>query len=399
MTRQRRTTREKKGSITPTPRLVALLIAVGAALLLLSHLLQPRQTPINPGSIGSPRPSPTWRSLPTRVLPTPTASPPIDLQPLHQALLRQDAEEAERLWQSAIHTIAAMPTDTVNAPTAEQISERQQAGARLALLQGQPQLAATRAWKAVGATPQDPHAWSLLGLILRQNQEHALADQALAIAGALDPTIAPVLFRDRWQIAILSGDAMQLTQLAVDYQTQHPDSAWSPYYQAEALIAGDAPQEAIAVLVAALSEAPASPALLWYTLGRAYLARGAYAEAATVFEVAASLTFKGDSSLDSTTADAIYALNLALAQSYLGNRQCQEAESITRRLLKASEQTDRHHRAEGEDAAGQNASAPAADSDAPVHPTPDLALMLETAIICQTPTPTLTPWIPSQIGP
>ena len=126
-----------------------------------------------------------------------------------------------------------------------------------------------------------------------------------------------------------------------------------------------APADAITLLVGVLTDEPDAPALLWYTLGRAYLARGGYIEAATSLEAAAYRFARGDTSLELISARPVDDLNAHLGQAYLQTARCAEAEMI-------------FHRLEADE--------------------PGFSRMVEAAVICQTPTPTLTPWIPLQIG-
>lgn len=339
--------------ITPSLYLTGLLLLLGAALLAAPSVFEPRRSEPELALLIQPRPSPTWQSLPTRIPPSPTVTPPPDVLPLHTALLQGDLGNAAELWTELL-TASPEPSGDVY-----------KAGARLAMMQGRLNIAAERAWHAIGAEPTDAEAWSLLGVVLRIDDQSRMAEQALSIADALDPALGPDLFGDRWHVALTGGSAVKLAELAGDYQLRHPDSVWLPYYQAEALMAAGEPLDAIDLLVPVLSQAPASPALLWYALGRAYLARGGYLEAATAFEAAAARTYQGDTSMAMISRDPLRDLNTSLAQSYLGSERCREAEMIFRRLQ---------------------------DAD------PSLAGMVEAAVICQTPTPTLTPWIPKQIG-
>lgn len=336
-----------------TLSLVGALILLGGALLVAPGLLSPGDPEVSTVLPVSALPSPTWGSLPTRIPAAPTPKPSVDLLPLHRALLLGDVAEAAALWYQLVLEYPAGG------------GALYQAGARLAMMQGRPGVAAQRAWQAVGAAPTDARAWSLLGVILRRARQPQQAERAFAMAEKLEPALGPELFSDRWLVALSSDSAAALAELAADYQVRYPDSVWLPYYRAEALIAADAPLDAIQLLVPVLAERPTSPALLWYTLGRAYLASGGYPEAATALEAAASLTYRGDTSINRISNDALRDLNAALGRSYLGINRCREAETIFRRLQ---------------------------DADS------SLSSLIEAAVICQTPTPTLTPWIPRQIG-
>lgn len=332
--------------------LCVVLALVGSGLLAISARLAPRAngTGISPDPV--PRRSPTWASLPLRVSES-EGDGEVDYRPFYRALLRDQIEEADRLLTELWETVP------------EESGELHMAGARLALAQGDLDRAADRARDAISRTPDDGLAWSLLGIILSRAGEPKQAEQALAMAGSLDPSLAPEVLPSRWQAAVASRDAAVVVALAEDFGERHPGSIFVPYYRAEALLMTGAPSDAITLLVSVLTEEPDAPALLWYTLGRAYLARGGYIEAATSLEAAAYRIARGDTSLELISARPVGDLNAHLGQAYLQTARCAEAEMIFRRLEA--------------DQAGFSG-------------------MVDAAVTCQTPTPTLTPWIPVQIG-
>ena len=337
--------------------LVALFLALTAVLLIaLSYRPTPShpidETPVFLRSL----PSPTWAPMPTRASVVRT-SEPLDLIPLHQALLRGDVEEAERLWR-------AYADETLASDAAAMAL-----GARLALQEGDFGQAEERIWRAIGLTPQDAETWALAGVILRRAGQSDLALQALAVAEALDPSLASLTFADRWQAALSAQKPAALAKLAEELAVSEPDHKLSVYYRAEALLALDDAIGAIDVLVPYLTEEPTAPAVLWYTLGKAYLAYGSCAEAATALESAALRLAQDDQSLALVSADPIVDLNAALGRAYLGLGRCAEAETIFRRLLRETQ--------------GLSST---------------FESLVTQAVVCQTPTPTLTPWIPRLIG-
>jgi len=341
----------------PLQPLVAVFLALTAVLLIvLSYWLTPAhpadEMPVLPRSL----PSPTWAPMPTRASVVGT-SEPLDLIPLHQALLRGDVEEAKRLWQ-------AYADETLASDAAAMAL-----GARLALQEGDFGKAEERIWRAIGLTPQDAEMWALAGVILRRAGQADLALQALAVAEALEPSLASLTFADRWQAALGAQEPAALAKLAEELAVSEPDHKLSIYYRAEALLALDDAMGTIDVLVPYLAEEPTAPALLWYTLGRAYLAYGSCMEAATALESAALRVAQGDQSLALVSADPIADLNAALGRAYLGLGRCAEAETIFRRLLRKTQ--------------GLSST---------------FESLVMQAVVCQTPTPTLTPWIPKLIG-
>lgn len=338
-----------------------ILLVIGSALLTASYASrgQLAENPIEPVAIAvPPRPSPTWGPMPTRaVTPEPLETP--DLTALHRALLRRDLVSAERAWTDALVLVSTLPEGAY-----PDKSELFRAGARLALMQNNLTDAEERIRRVIRVAPTDARAWSLLGVVLDRAGDTGGAKQALDTALALDLTLAPELFSEQWAIARALQDSDALVALADLYSLHNPDTQLEPYYRGEALLAIGDHRGAIEVLVGALTEEPTAPALLWYTLGNAYLAGDAYREAAMVLEVAAVEVAGGDTSLTLVTDDAIIDLNVRLARAYLATQRCAEAEDIFRRLSSQD---------------------------------PDLQQWLDEAITCQTPTPTLTPWIPRQV--
>jgi predicted Zn-dependent protease len=332
--------------------LCVMLVLAGSGLIAISVRPGPQASGIGTSPDLSPRPSPTWASLPLRVSESEGDSE-ADYRPFYRALLCDQVEEANRLWTELRETV---PEESV---------ELHIAGARLALAQGDLERAADRAWGAISRTPDDGLAWSLLGVILGRAGESKQANQALAIAQFLDSGLASDVLPSRWQAALASQDAAVVVALAEDFGERHPGSIFVPYYRAEALLMTGAPSDVITLLVGVLTEEPDAPALLWYTLGRAYLARGGHSEAATSLEAAAYRVARGDTSLELISARPVDDLNAHLGQAYLQTARCAEAEMIFRRLEA--------------DQAGFDG-------------------MVDAAVTCQTPTPTLTPWIPVQIG-
>ncbi len=329
-----------------------MLVLVGSGLIAISGRPASRSRGTGSSPDLSPHPSPTWASLPPRAVASGEDSG-VDYRPFYRALLCGRIEEADRLWTELRETVP------------EGSYELYVTGARLALAQGELERAAERARDAISLAPNDALGWSLLGVILGRTGELKQAEQALATAQSLEPSLGSAVLSNRWQAAVAARDAGVGVALAEDFGERHPGSIFAPYYRAEALLMAEAPSEAITLLVGVLTEQPDALALLWYTLGRAYLARGGYTEAATSLEAAAYRIARGDTSLELISARPVDDLNAQLGQAYLQTSRCVEAETIFRRL--EANQTG-------------------------------FSGLVEAAVICQTPTPTLTPWIPLQIG-
>jgi tetratricopeptide (TPR) repeat protein len=341
---------------------VALLLALtGAGLVGLSA---GSSTPVARAFPPSPVPTAPWGAMPTRaqdMIDTPEASEPVEMtatptpdprpERLQQALLAGDLAAAQRAW------------DVLQGAGLGETHAMQMAGARLALMSHDLEAAEQRALRAVdlaAAGRDGAYAWSLLGITMYRKGEYAAAEQAFSTAQDLDPGIAPSLFDDRWRAAVRAEDTTTMALLAGSYSMRDPQGHLEPYYRASALLADHEPRLALGVLLPALSARPDAHALLWYTLGDVYVALGGFREAATVLEVAAAKVAEGDSSLSIVSDAPIDDLALRLARAYLATDRCREAEGIYRRLSASH---------------------------------PELADPLDLAITCQTPTPTMTPWI------
>lgn len=245
------------------------------ALLLLTACAAPTVAPTR-------SPLADWEPMPTRA-PTATPRPAASyLQEMDAALLRGDLTAATVAWEQAQRLA---PEDSAS----------WQAGARLALTLGDLELAERRAQAAVAVAPQDATAWVLLGTIQQRQGQHEQAQEALETAQSLDPTLAPDLFVARWQNARRAYDAGTLADLAHDYLSRRPGDPLATYFRAEAFLAAGDSSNALRLLL--LQMKPDSPAVLWYTLGRCYLTRGANEEARIALEAAATAYEHGDNSL------------------------------------------------------------------------------------------------------
>jgi tetratricopeptide (TPR) repeat protein len=279
---------------------------------------------------------------------------------LRLALLRRDFEAAESIWT---HNSAPAPPYS---------AAWYRNGARLFLALGQTNRAKTLGWNAIVLSPRDTQSWLLMHSISKEMQDWRTADYAVTVALSLEPLRADELFWDRWLLAVENENLRHMTDLAEAYEIKHSTDSLVAYLNAKALLAAGESSDAATQLIDVLQQDPNASVLLWYTLGQAYLEMDAYREARSVLEVAAQRFYEGEAGeaayLESPFLDR---LNFSLAQAYLGTGACANAEAVFRRL--ASSETD----ARG-----------VSRFDA----------WIEQATRCQTPTPTLTPWIPEQYG-
>ncbi len=299
------------------------------------------------GSTPTPRPTLSWLPLPTQApAPTPVSITQI-LAQMKPALLSGKPESACAAWEEAV---ARAPDD----------SRVQREGARLALALGNPESAEEHAWAAIKADPNDATTWVLLGISQQRQGKTQLAQQAFAQAQALAPELAPELFADRWLAARRADDAEELTALAQSQLMRQPQDPLLPYYRAEALLSANYSHAALDLLL--INVKGDSSALLWYTLGRAYLQVKAGYEARISLEAAQVAYVRGDSSILLASDDPRHDLNEALGRAYLISGECEKTISL---LLLLS------------------------------TPYPDFQTLIAEAERCPTPTPTCTPWLPA----
>lgn len=361
--------RERWLSRTGSTRTLGLLsvlgIALGVALLACADPLSSRisRTIGEDAAIARPpvRPSPTWAPMPTRARAT---SPPesSDTQALHDlrfALLRRDLEDALRVWEEN------------SPPSPPYRSGWYQSGARLFLALGQSDRAETLIWNAIVLAPSTMDSWMLLHLISKNRQDWQTAEYALEVALSLEPRRADDLFWDRWLLAVETEDVGHMAALAESFALRHPEDPLQAYLSAKVLLASGMAFEAANRLIDALERDPNGPVLLWYTLGEAYLKLGAYSEARSVLEIATKRFYEGDETATSLEPPFLDTLNFRLARAYLGSGECANAEAVFRRL---------------------------ADSETSERGVSRFDAWVQQAVRCQTPTPTLTPWIPKQYG-
>ncbi len=350
----------------PTKRRTLRLLIASLALLTIAVILLTLSTPPLPTSPGESilaQPSPPWGIFPTRVVASPTttltpsATPtPAAIKPLRImqiALFYEAPEVAEAAWEEARRITPA------DSPLWGHVLRE---GARLALLRDDLDTAEARAWDAIRGAAQDAETWALLGVIMARQGDPKVAEQALRIAESLDPGLAPNIFADRWRAARQTGDGDTLMALAQTYSSREPENPLGFYYRAAALLASGDTESAFRHLLIQLRAEPDSAAVLWYALGETYLAQHAYNEALIVFDVTRERFNAGDLSLYLASDDPPRDINLNRGRALVGisdPEQCAQAETLLERW------------------------------EAPAD-------IIERARLCQTPTPTLTPWIPPQ---
>ncbi|HIQ02753.1 MAG TPA: tetratricopeptide repeat protein, partial [Anaerolineales bacterium] len=231
----------------------------------------------------------------------------------------------------------------------------------LHLALGNQEAALADAQAALVANPEDGAAYALLGEVLRLGfDDPAQALEAYERAVQLDPALRDLLFPARWRAAAAAGRANRMVALANEYLNTHPGDPLAAYYLGRALIALGNPRAAIRTLVEALEEG--GPAAVWFALGEAYGADGAWSNARVCYEQARALAEAGDPSLTLVSDTPVADLFAGLGAAYVHVGECVSAQVMLEHAL-----------AVGPDR-------------------PELHTLIGQAMICQTPTPTPTPY-------
>lgn len=300
-------------------------------------------------------PSATPQRLPTRAtIPTPTPTPfSISARAYYEeGLTHQKSGNAEAARQSFTWAIQRAPD----------FGPAYVARGAIYLAQGEFHLALADAEAALKIDSANPAAHALRGETLRRMRRARWALAAFDRALALDPDLQAETFRSRWLAARAAQDADRLMDLSREYRGAYPEDPLRHYYLGWALIESGKPYPAISVLIRGIKTSSEPPALLWFTLGQAYLADSSWQEAATSIEAARTLVQAGDLSLTIHSDSPIADLFGALGQAYLGIERCADAEVMLSYAI--------------------DVGAPASE----------YAARLEEARLCQTPAPTDTPY-------
>jgi tetratricopeptide (TPR) repeat protein len=303
----------------------------------------------------SPGPTTSPLRLPTRI-PTTTPAPtptPVDVQPYYEAgLAYQETGNLAEALQSFTWAIQLAPG----------FAPAYVARGSVYLAQGELYPALADAEAALEIDPTNALAHALRGEALRLMGRHYLAAQAFDQALELDSALKPETFRSRWLAARGTRDRNRLLKLSYEYTVAHPDDPTNHYYRGWAFIEQGDPHSAIEILIRGIETAQDPPGLLWFALGYAYSANHSWQEALTSFETTRTLVQMGDTSLDLHSDQPVADLFTALGQAYLKVGRCVDAEAMLDYAI----------------AVGAPAS--------------EYAAMLEEAYLCQTPTPTFTPY-------
>lgn len=304
----------------------------------------------------TPTPTLSPQRLPTRIPLTPTAT----IQVVQPELVRQTYERGLALRASgdiAGATQVFSETLALDPTFAPAYVER----GKLWLAQRQYDYALADAQAAIAADRENSAAYFLLGEVLRlgyDDPRQALTAYERAVE--LDPALAAPTFAARWRAASASGQARRMLLLAEEYRQAYPDDPLSAYYRGLALVAVGNPRAAINLLVEKLEEG--GPAALWFALGRAYAADGAWRNARVCYEQARALAEAGDRSLYQVSETAVVDLFAGLGEAYTHVGECVSGQIMLQHAL----------------AVGGERS--------------ELHTLLGQAMICQTPTPTPTPY-------
>jgi len=293
--------------------------------------------------------------LPTRAAPpTPTSTPPSVTARAYyeQGLAYQEAGDVESALQSFTWAIQRAP-DFAPAYVAR--------GA-VYLARGELRLALAEADASLEIDPASAAAHALRGEILSLQGYHRRALKAFDQAVLLDPAFKEETFRARWLAARSLDDDERLLTLSREYALAHPSDPVRHYYRAWRFIESGEPRKAVHVLVRGIETTSEPPALLWFALGEAYAAAGSWQNALTSFEASRALAQAGDTSLIVHSDQPVVELFGALGQAYMELGRCMDAETMLRYALDIGGSTSTY------------------------------GPLLEDARLCQTPTPTITPY-------
>jgi tetratricopeptide (TPR) repeat protein len=297
--------------------------------------------------------------LPTRAPRTPTPPPTVTPTPFaitarayyQQGIARQEAGDVEGALQSFTWAIQRDPD----------LAPAYVARGTIYLALGELHQALSDADAALEADPNSASAYALRGEVLRLRGMPGLSQTAFAQALELDADLKAETFRSRWLAAREGDDATRLLALGAEYADTYPNDPLRHYYRGWAFTELGYATVAVKILAQGIETTPDPPALLWFALGQAYAASGAWPEAVTALEVARMLVQTGDVSLHLHTDQPVATLFSALGRAYLGAGRCADAEAMLTYAIDVGAPASEHTRD------------------------------LRQARICQTPTPTLTP--------
>jgi len=300
---------------------------------------------------GSPEPSPR---LPTRVPSTPTFTPfPFAAQAYY---------EQGVAWQQMGDLDGAMEAYDWAKQRSPDFAPAYVAKGTIYLARGELGRALIEANSAIEIDPECADGYALRGEVTRRQGRYRASLEAYDTAIAIDRTLSAETFRGRWLAAVALGDGSQLQSLAWEYRSAGHEDELTGYYSGWALLERELPQAAIRLLVDEISESTEPPAILWFTLGHAYMRNGSWSEAVTSFEAARELMLAGDTSLTYHSDSPVIALSDGLGRAYLGAGRCVDAEAMLDYTIGIGASAWRY------------------------------AGLLQEARICQTPTPTATPY-------
>jgi tetratricopeptide (TPR) repeat protein len=299
----------------------------------------------------APGPTASPLRLPTRVPPTPSATP-IGAQAYYEmGLARRAAGDTTGALRALSQALEIDPT------LAQAHVER----AAIQLARGNAQASLADAQAALAVDPEHALAHVVLGEVMRLGfGDAAQALSAYERAVSLDPALAEPTFAARWRAATAARPA-RLISLANEHLNAHPDDPLAAYYLGQALTARGTPETAIRRLIETLEEQE-SPAAVWFALGEAYAATRAWTEALTCLEQARILTQSGDDTLALVSDTPVADLFAGLGEAYFYTGRCLDAQIMLEYAL-----------AVGPDR-------------------PEVHTLIGRALICQTPTPTPTPY-------
>ncbi len=273
----------------------------------------------------SPKPAVSALRLPTRLPPTPTNAPTPTVVFIgawdyyKEGLGRWERGDADGAIESFSRAILQSPTTFASPYVAR---------GRVYLSRDELRPALSDAQAAIDIDPDSAAAFALRAEVWRRlgHPQQALGD--FDRMAKLDPARLMDNFSAYWEVARASDKAVRLLTLSKAYGDAYPQDPLYHYYRGWAFIEFGSYGSAINTLSEGIESFPNPPALLWFTLGRAYAEGGRWESAVTSFEATRLLVQAGDASLAIHTDQPIIDLFDNLGRAYLKIGRCADAETM-----------------------------------------------------------------------
>lgn len=272
-----------------------------------------------------PEPAASALRLPTRLPPTLTSPPTSTIVVIgawdyyQEGLGRWERGDADGAIASFSRAILRSPDVFVSPYVAR---------GRVYLSRDELRPALSDAQAAIDIDPDNAAAFALRGEVLRRLGHPQQALEDFDRMAELDADRIVDNFSAYWEVARETGQAVRMLTLSKAYSDAYPQDPLYHYYRGWAFIQLDSAGSAIKTLGEGIESSSNPPALLWFTLGRAYAEVGRWESAVTSFEATRLLVQAGDASLAIHTDRPIIDLFDNLGRAYLQIGRCADAETM-----------------------------------------------------------------------